>query len=177
MYIIWYSDQLPLWPIIWNSDHFWKFTLEDRLSLKCSDDLLIWGKIIRPASTLQLMIWAQTIFRSSMVTCLMKWMISEWLLENWLWRDCLRWDCLWRHWLSVGLFAGLSAGLCAMWKQNCVAKVSKLWFHVKNVIANLYIIETYRSTKYVQMAKYLGTDHEAKNKISHIMHNIQNSNL
>ena len=76
---------------------------------------------------------------------------------------------------TFGLFERLSAGLCAMWKQNCVAKVSKLWFHVKNVTANLYIIETYRSTKYVHMAKYLGTDHEAKNKISHLMHNIRNN--
>ena len=50
-------------------------------------------------------------------------------------------------------FAGLFAGLCAMWKRICVAKVSKFWFHVKHVNMNMYLIETYRSTKDVNMAK------------------------
>ena len=39
--------------------------------------------------------------------------------------------------LFVGLFVGLVAGLQAMWKHNCVAKVSKFCFNVTNVITNL----------------------------------------
>lgn len=39
--------------------------------------------------------------------------------------------------LFAGLFVGLFAGLQAMWKRNCVAKVSKFCFYVMNAITNL----------------------------------------
>jgi hypothetical protein len=39
--------------------------------------------------------------------------------------------------LFAGLFAGLFTGLWAIWKRNCVAKVFKFRFNVKDVNTNL----------------------------------------
>ena len=39
--------------------------------------------------------------------------------------------------LLEGLLVGLFAGLWAMWKRNCVAKVSEFRFNVKDVNTNL----------------------------------------